>query len=83
MYRTIRILSEVYSVDRNMQLPAPPTFLTHDAAGRRNYCVGLLCRAGFSWWEAWGTRDVGISLKFGEQVEVKVEIFFTLWCING
>ena len=28
---------------RNLQCsPAPPTFLTHDAAGHRNYCVGLL-----------------------------------------
>ena len=26
-------------------------------------------RAGFSWWEAWGPRGIGSSLKLGEQVE--------------
>jgi len=24
-------------------------------------------RAGFSWWEAWGPRDVGSSLKLGSR----------------
>jgi len=54
-------------------------------------------RAGFSWWEAWGPRGVGLgsSLKLGEQVEAPKgsvwggggtappQKIFSLWCING